>query len=54
MTRVLQCSCKSDKNGETKSAKYQDKIYSPGFRLHNRTNNGWICTICNKEKTRAN
>ena len=40
-TRLLRCECES---------KFQDKAYGKGKRLHNKTNNGWRCTVCGNEK----
>jgi len=41
MTKVLTCTCKSE---------FQDKTYGTGNRLHNKTNNGWRCTVCGHGK----
>jgi hypothetical protein len=41
MTAVLPCTCKSE---------YQDKAYGLGKRLHNKTNEGQRCTVCETEK----
>jgi len=48
-----QCNCTSDKAGTTQGAKFQDKKYGKGKRVHNeRKKKGESrCTVCGVVKT---
>ena len=42
---ILSCNCKHDT---------QDKMYGPGMRVHNPTNDtppNWRCTVCNSVRS---
>jgi len=48
---VKHCGCSSNSQGSTNGAKFQDKEYGKGNRLHNlMKDGGFRCTVCGSVK----
>lgn len=54
--KLLYCGCKSDKNGVSYSAEYQDRMYGLGTRVCNKTMKKkgaesvyYVCTVCGRQ-----
>ena len=50
MTKIMKCGCRGWKD-KTEAAKFQDKQYGEGMRVHNAVSkeNTFRCTICGDE-----
>lgn len=50
---IKKCKCKSDSNGNEQGAKYQDKKYGAGNRVHTVGKGDkptYKCTVCGDKK----